>query len=319
MPNTATLDRDLADRLRAENYNAELLQVLPAHDDLAIFRVLPDNEPPHFEPGQYTVLGLGAWEPRVADVQDEDPITARPDRLLRRAYSFSCPMLDAAGNLTPPQRCPWLEFYVVLVREGEEHPPGLTPRLFGLQPGDRLFVGSKVTGHYTLAGVQPDDTVVMLSTGTGEAPHNAMVAHLLDAGHRGPILCVTCVRYRVDLGYRRKHRQLAERFDNYQYLTLTTREAENLDDQIEGFVGHKHLQQFVASGELEQAAEVPLDPNHTHVFLCGNPAMIGAPRRGTDGTMQYPDVLGMIEVLERRGFHMDTKAKPGNIHFEKYW
>jgi ferredoxin--NADP+ reductase len=208
---------------------------------------------------------------------------------------------------------------VVLVRQGEEHPPGLTPRLFALEPGNRLFVGPKATGHYTLDGVRPDDNVVLVATGTGEAPHNAMVAHLLSMGHRGQIVTVTCVRQRRDFGYAAIHRQLERIHANYRYLTITTREPENLDDSHPNFVGKRYLQEYFESGDFERDSGVRLDPSRTHIFLCGNPDMIGAARRDAHGVLGFPNPVGMIEILSRRGFHPDEKSHPGNIHYEKYW
>src|SRR5438552_3600652 len=83
----------------------------------------------------------------------------------RRAYSLSSSILGDAGRLLDLDATDWLEFYIVLVREtGEpERAPGLTPRLFMLREGDRLQVGDRVTGHFTLDGVKPTDAVVFLS------------------------------------------------------------------------------------------------------------------------------------------------------------
>ena len=86
--------------------------------------------------------------------------------------------------------------------------PALTPRLFMLEEGDRINIGEKITGHYTLDPVKPGDTVVFLGTGTGEAPHNYMLWDLLRRGHTGKILLACCVRYRRDLGYLRHARPL---------------------------------------------------------------------------------------------------------------
>ena len=116
--------------LRRENYNATVKCFRRVHDELAVLRVVPDDEPAHFEAGQYTTLGLGYWEPRVAGSQPEEIDEARLRKMVRRAYSFSSPILDEAGMLTPPATCSFCEFYIVLIREGEEKPPGLTPRIF---------------------------------------------------------------------------------------------------------------------------------------------------------------------------------------------
>jgi ferredoxin--NADP+ reductase len=210
----------------------------------------------------------------------------------------------------------WLEFYIVLVRKsGKAQAPVLTPRLFLLREGDRLFLGEKITGHYNLDPVQPKDTVLFLATGTGEAPHNYMLWELLRRGHAGRILSACCVRYERDLAYTPVHQELMRRFANYTYLSLTTRE--NIRE------GRKvYIQDLITSGQLESALGKPLDPATTHVFLCGNPAMIGVPNKDPQtGARVYPQPAGVVEILEQRGFRVDqANAKiKGNIHFEEYW
>jgi ferredoxin/flavodoxin---NADP+ reductase len=313
------LDADEVGQLRQAHYNAEVVDRIDVHDELMVLRACPDDGVTDFAPGQYSVMGLGRWEPRVAGCEEEQLEEGEVRRVVKRAYSFSCSILDQDASLRRPSEFPYFEFYVVLIREGEENPPGLTPRLFALRPGDRLFVGPKATGHYTLEGVLPDDDVILAATGTGEAPHNAMVAELLSTGHRGRIVAVNCVRQRRDLGYLAIHRQLERTHANYRSLTLTTREPENLDASHPHFVGKRYLQAYFESGDLERDGGVSLDPRRTHVFLCGNPAMIGPPRRDADGQPSYPNPKGMIEHLVERGFRPDEKAQPGNIHYEKYW
>jgi ferredoxin--NADP+ reductase len=83
-----------------------------------------------------------------------------------------------------------------------------------------------------------------------------------------------------------------------------------------------YIQDLITSGQLEERLGQALDPERTHVYLCGNPKMIGVPERNRDtGERAYPRPVGIIEVLERRGFQVD-QAQPrvqGNIHFEEYW
>lgn len=316
---TTPLAEDVIQALRQAKYNAELVRRIDIHDELAILRVRPDDGVTGFAPGQYSVMGLGNWESRVPGCQDEHLTEKNLQRVLKRAYSFSCSIFDDDGRLQSPEDFPYFEFYVVLVREGEKNPPGLTPRLFALSAGDRLFVGPKATGHYTLDGVSPDDNVVFVATGTGEAPHSAMAAHLLTSGHRGRIATVTCVRQRRDLGYARSHEKLARDFSNYNYVALTTREPENLDKSRPDFVGKIYLQEYFDSGAFERDCAIPLDPAHTRVFLCGNPKMIGIPHASDNGQPNYPQPAGMIELLARRGFQPDERGRPGNIHYEKYW
>lgn len=299
--------------LRAKHYNATVVLLKHRHSDLVVMRVQPDAPAAAHKPGQYTTLGMGHWEPRAPGCQDEVPKPNEDRKLIRRAYSLSCSVLDESGNLFDLVQQPWLEFYVVLVRESDKGPPALTPRLFTLKEGDRVFLGDKIAGHFTLDPVKPTDSVVFLSTGTGEAPHNYMLWDLLQRGHTGPIVSACCVRMKQDLGYLDLHRRLAERYSNYSYFPLITREPGQ---------GKRYLQDLVESGELAQSLGGNWKPERTHVFLCGNPKMIGVPEKDKEtGERTYPTPTGVIELLERRGFHSDHKATKfvGSVHYEEYW
>ena len=73
-----------------------------------------------------------------------------------------------------------------------------------LREGDRLYLGEKITGHFTLDPVQARRHGAVPVTGTGEAPHNYMLWELLRRGHDGPILSACCVRYRQGPGLPRR-------------------------------------------------------------------------------------------------------------------
>jgi ferredoxin--NADP+ reductase len=303
---------------RQRRYNATVAGLRKVHSDLMIIRVRPDFPVPEHRPGQYCTLGLGMWEPRFPGCQDELRKPGDEGKVVRRAYSLSCSVLNDDGQLLDLAGADWLEFYIVLVRETDDpaKAPGLTPRLFMLREGDRLQIGERITGHFTSDDVNSTDAVVFLSTGTGEAPHNYLLWELLKGGHRGPILSACCVRYRRDLGYLAVHDRLSHDFPAYNYIPLTTREGDGTAKKV-------YIQDLIASGQLEARLGRLLDPATTHVFLCGNPLMIGVPVKdpGT-GERRYPKPLGVVELLETRfGFTADNPAARirGNIHFEEYW
>ena len=81
-----------------------------------------------------------------------------------------------------------------------------------------------------------------------------MIAELLRRGHEGRILSAVCVRYRKDLAYNEQHAVLVERYPNYRYLPLTTREPENEGDKV-------YIQDLLASGKLETELGVPPRPS----------------------------------------------------------
>ncbi|HEY1380286.1 MAG TPA: ferredoxin--NADP reductase [Gemmataceae bacterium] len=308
---------EIAD-LRRRRYNATVASLHKVHSDLMVLRARPDfGRPPH-RAGQYCTLGLGMWEPRFPGCQEEVRKPGDEGRVVRRAYSLSCSVLGEDGRLLDLDATDWLEFYIVLVRETEDpaRAPGLTPRLFMLREGDRLQVGERITGHFTLDGVRPTDAVVFLSTGTGEAPHNYMLWELLKAGHRGPVVAGCCVRYRRDLGYLAVHERLAQDYPNYAYMPLTTREGHGGGKKV-------YIQNLITSGQLEARLGRRLDPAAAHVYLCGNPKMIGVPVKDpATGVRRYPEPTGVVEILEARyGFTADNPAAKvrGNVHFEEYW
>jgi ferredoxin--NADP+ reductase len=298
-----------------KSYNATVSSIKLPNEDLMILRVRPDAGVQPHRPGQYSTLGMGQWEPRAPGCQEEIPKPGEEKKLIRRAYSISCSVVDEDGNLPDRANQDWLEFYIVLVRQADKAPPALTPRLFMLTQGGRLFLGAKIAGHYTLEPVKPTDNVVFLSTGTGEAPHNYMLWELLRNNHQGKILSACCVRYRRDLAYLPIQQELTRRFPNYTYLSLTTREADNAGNKV-------YIQDLISSGQLEERLGEALDPARTHVYLCGNPKMIGAPEIDkATGAAVYPQPPGVIEILSKRGFQMDQPSLKlkGNIHIEEYW
>ena len=330
--------------LREKHYNATITERIDVHEGLARFRVRPDNGFSPFHAGQYVALGLGNWEARLADSQEENLEEKKRWKMTRRAYSISCPVVEQVNNRQPDSgqvnamqakmvtvnEIEYLEFYIALVKHASSptgKPPSLTPRLFLFGDGDRVEVQKKIVGTYILENVKPDDTVLMISTGTGEAPHNSMTTELLSSGHTGKIINVTTVRTRLDLGYWSEHQELQKQYGNYKYLAYTTREIENWDKTHPDYVGKQYVQDLFASGKLAEHAGDALSPSNTHVFLCGNPSMIGYTPPGADP----PATPGMLQVLKKGGFAEvdDPKGKdepngidrdgPGTIRFEKYW
>ena len=297
------------EELRHRHYNATITRFEKAHSDLWLIRVKPDVGDASHRAGQYATLGLGYWEPRYDAAVDQIKPEQR-EKLIRRSYSISSPIFDEHTYIFDPHESDELEFYIVLVPPSEERVPALTPRLARKNVGDRIYLGPRITGRYTLAPVtDPSSTVVFLATGTGEAPHNAMIAELLRKGHHGPIISAVTVRRLTDLAYESTHRALESRFENYHYLPLPTREPD---------IPKRYIQQMIDSGDLTKGAGITLDPSSTNVFLCGNPAMIGPPVWDED-IPAFPEPRGAVQALVDCGFTPDRRGYPGNIHFEEYW
>ncbi|MDA1001683.1 MAG: ferredoxin--NADP reductase [bacterium] len=305
--------------LAEKHYNATIVDIRWGHETLAAFRVKPDFPIPDFHPGQYTTLGLGYWEARHQDALKEKPHDEKKiRRLVRRAYSVSHPVVNDSGELFEAEKLDFLEFYIVMVTGEEGQPaPGLTPRLFLKKPGDRINMGQKFTGEYTLELMEEirdrDDALIVFGgTGTGEGPHNFMIWELLRKGFKGQIASLNVVRYKEDLAYEAIYRDLEKKYPNLTYHALTTRETDTLHNKV-------YVQDYILSGQFEEKIGREMKAENTHIFLCGNPAMIGIPKI-KDGEKTWPEgKKGVIEIMEARGFTMDYGQTKGNIHYEKYW
>jgi ferredoxin--NADP+ reductase len=265
--------------------NAIVTQRIDFAPGLMILRVAPDGwELPEFTPGQFTVLGLDPSAPRCEQAEAESE-PAKPGRLIRRAYSIASSSIERE----------YLEFYVILVRSG-----ALTPRLFALQPGDRVWLSAKVTGLFTMAEIADDQNVIFIATGTGLAPYMSMLRSHLEAGGRRKFAALHGSNHSWDLGYRTGLFHMQRLAPNFVYLPII---ADPAGEPVpwKGPVGF--VQSLWTGGAIEHRWGFRPAPDNTHVFLCGNPNMIAE----------------MTTILNREGFVEHSRKQPGQIHLERYW
>ncbi len=316
----------------AAEYNATVSSRVEVAPGLVIMRVAPDRLPFEFKAGQYVVLGLKASEPRIDEAEAEAPsvlatgavapaggaavapgaagvaaattsvagtaesraavdaqaatvarAAADPDRMIRRAYSIA----------SESRADEYLEFYLTVVMSGE-----LTPRLFNLKVRDRLYVGPKAVGVFTLDKA-PGKHILMIGTGTGLAPYMSMLRSELVCNGPRQFVVVHGARYSWDLGYRTELTGLARHCGNFHYVPVITRPQE--DVTWRGRSGY--LQNVVASSAIEEETGLPLTPENFDIFLCGNPGMIET----------------VISWAEARGFVRDKGHDIGTLHTEEYW
>ncbi len=268
-----------------EALNAVVAQKIEVSPSLFILRIVPDGwELPAFEPGQFAVVGLPGSAPRctVCDPEDEP---APPDKLIKRAYSVASSSVQRE----------YLELYVALVPSGE-----LTPRLFALEAGDRIWLAEKIKGMFTLADVPADKHVVMIATGTGLAPYMSMLRSQLTCGGPTRVAVLHGARHSWDLGYRSELRTLARMCPNFHYEPCVSRPGEEYV-AWKGKTGY--VQDLWDSDLLTKTWGFMPTPENTHVFLCGNPSMVEA----------------AVEILAAEGFKEHGRREPGQIHVERYW
>ncbi len=254
---------------------------------LMILQVVPDGWDLYdYVPGQFTSLGLLGSASRCAIAEPENPV-ADPDKLIKRAYCIA----------SSPVNREFLEFYVALVSRGV-----LTPRLFGLKIGDRIWLSPKAGGKFTFdeSRVPMDANVVLIATGSGLAPFMSMLSTHLRFPPTRRIALIHGVRHSWDLGYRSILMAMSHLRDNFTYIPVVSRPQEE-PVPWKGATGH--VQDVWKSGAVEKAWGSRPGPEDTHIFMCGSPQMSES----------------MIAILQQEGFKDDKKKEPGQIHVEKYW
>ena len=264
-------------------YNATVIGREEINPQLLILRVRPDTQVFDFKPGQFGVLGMLGSAPRVAEAVPEEP-TPEPEKMIRRAYSIASSSLEKQ----------YVEFYLTLITSG-----ALTPRLFALKHGSRVFMGPKASGIFTLEKVAPEKAVVLVATGTGLAPYVSMLRTMLVNDSQRKFIVLHGARYSWDLGYRGELESLSRLRPNFTYIPSITRPDE--DPHFIGYTGR--IQALMERGVLEKESGVELDPAKAEVFLCGNPEMVKV----------------ATTLLQAKGFAAKGGNGPVTIHVEEYW
>ncbi len=265
-------------------YNATVEAIEHLTPDLFVLKVRPDKSVAPFTSGQYVLLGLSSNIPRREGSEPEFK-EQKADRLVLRAYSIA-----SAGHETDV-----LEFYISVVSNGS-----LTPRLVQVKPGDRLNIGEKIRGHFTLDQVPADhEWVVLAATGTGLAPYVSMMRteRLNPTGRKYVILQGAPTG--KDHGYVAELTAQAAALPNLTYIPSITRP--HLDPDWKGDTGR--ITRYFDSDLLKERLDLVFDPARTSVFLCGNPAMIDDVKK----------------VLEPKGYTVHSPSAHGSLHIEEYW
>lgn len=256
------------DALDAKYSRETVLNVRRWSDSLFSFVM---TRPAHFRftAGQFARIGI--------EVADDAPIV--------RAYSVvSSPFAET------------LEFFSIVVPEG-----AFTSRLNSLQVGDKLLLERIPYGYLTLARYQeptPHD-LWLLATGTGLAPFLSILQDFAVWQSYRHIVLAYSVRTIDELAYMHEINNLAATFADeggasFKFMPVVTRDH--------SFALHERLPVLIASGQLEQAANLPMNVATSHVMLCGNPQMIDDTRH----------------ALKARGLTMNRRGV-GNIAVENYW
>jgi ferredoxin--NADP+ reductase len=230
-------------------------------------------------PGLYTLTIDANPEPFVAG-QFFNMGLPMGDQFVRRSYS-------AASAPGQP-----LEFFITRVEDGS-----LSPQLADLEVGGQIWVEPRARGFFTLDYVPPAAELWLIATGTGLGPFVSMLraGALFDRFER--VVLVHGARVASHLAYASELEQLAAaRAGRLVRVPVVSREV------VEGALRGR-VTDALRDGRLEARAGTSLDPERSHVMLCGNPAMIEE----------------MMAAFEGRGLRRHRVRKPGHVTFEKYW
>ncbi|MCC6219625.1 MAG: ferredoxin--NADP reductase [Deltaproteobacteria bacterium] len=254
--------------------NAGLWTIRLKPDDLSLINFLP---------GQYAELGLFLPVEQCSTSSDK-PAEVKSSGFVRRQYSIVSSPRDKEG----------IEFYLVLVPEGR-----LTPRLYELAEGDRLWIGPKMKGKFTMEEIPARKHLVMISTGTGIAPFISMLRHYRGQNRWEKLVLIHAARVSGDLGYREELTSVSREDKSVVYIPTVTREP-----QGSTWAGHRgRVQTLLEDSVYEKLVGDSLSADKCQVFMCGNPDMIEV----------------VSSSLESKGFSKHSRKMPGNIHFERYW
>ncbi len=278
-------------------YNAEIAEIEWLSPTLAKFRIRPANEPvKDFIPGQYVVLGLN-----------------NPEGSTLRSYSIA----------SPPSEKRFYEFFIR--RVAEENAVStfpLTHMLFRTTAGDGIFLGPKVTGHFTLehtGGTDRDKLKIFVAAGTGLAPFVSIVLQhakeiVADPELQKNLVVLHGASYQRDLAYKEDLARVLNNLRHEGYLPTISRPKE--DPDWHGFTGR--VEALLDKENLETLEErLGFEPGLIHpdralVYVCG-----------LKGTIRNT----LLNLLKRGFVPQDKRLReilrigpslPSTIFFEQY-
>ncbi|MCC6579157.1 MAG: ferredoxin--NADP reductase [Phycisphaeraceae bacterium] len=247
-------------------FNAVMTARRDLTPSLIVVRIQPEQgSVPPFVPGQFINLGL----PAPAD--EPGPLAARRSnrvRLTRRAYSIA----------SSPRNADHLELLVALVQDGK-----LTPRLWPLDVGSRLWMDNEAKGSFTLNDVPEGADILAVASGTGIAPFMSMLRCHAGTGRWRTFILMHSVRTAAELAYRDELENMVHGGDVVYLPTLTREPADS------PWTGRRGRVQLM----LADRDALNIVPSSLHILLCVNPTMI-------------EDVTSIVQGW-------------GTVHTERYW
>ncbi|QIK37841.1 ferredoxin--NADP reductase [Caldichromatium japonicum] len=238
------------------------------------------------------VVGKHRWNEGLHSLQFEsEPIEFVAGQFIKVALEIAGERIGRPYSLVNPPGQQPIEIFFNEISEGP-----LTPRLSALEPGDPVWLTRKASGVFTLETVQPASTLWLLATGTGLGVYLSILRTPDPWRLFERVILVHGVRHGADLAYGECLDAVGAQYPG-RLLRLNAVSREPWPGAFAG-----RITEFLTSSALEQQAGTLIDPQTSHVMLCGNSAMI-------------KDIKA---ILEARGLKRHRRDAPGQYTTEQY-
>ena len=241
-----------------EQNKAIITYVQLLKEDLAIFRLVPDNGVvPEYDAGQFITIGM--------------PIPSEGGKIIRRAYSIA----------SHPENRKYVELVIRWVRK--PLPGRLTTELFNAKENEITWIkptGAALEINEKLHDGKKDTRrIVCLGGGTGIAPFVSFAQHLHDIGDKREIIVLHGASYVDELSYKELFTNLEEESIarnrkgwNFRYRATISRPQEWFNRSWSGQTGR--VETFLrpkdgGSSPLEDMVGEKITKDNTMFYICG--------------------------------------------------
>lgn len=239
-----------------------------------------------------TVIKKRQWTDRLFSLQIDAPLAGfTAGQFTRVALEIDDEQVARPYSLVNAPHEELLEIYFNIVPEGP-----LSPGLAALKVGDEVQVADKPSGFLTINEVPEVDHLWLMATGTGIGPFLSSLKTDEPWQRFKKIVLGYSVRLAEELSYADTISGLLEEHpEQMEFVPFVTREI------MEGAFNSR-ITTTIESGELEKRVGIPLEPETSHIMMCGNSKMIQE----------------VSDLLESRGMRRHRRREPGHITTEKY-
>lgn len=169
--------------------------------------------------------------------------------------------------------------------------------LAALKMGDSIEISQPAAGFFVLDELPQINNLWMFATGTGLGPYLSILQGSEAWQRFDNLVLVHAVSYANNLAYQ----PLIEGFSQnqsaqFKYIPVVSREEHA--GALKG-----RIPALMTDGQLESAAGLKIEPETTHIMLCGNQNMIADARL----------------ALAEKGLKKHLRRKPGHITTEQYF